>query len=247
MAVIADRCPHARVTVVDINASAHRRLEQRHAADLRAGARRGRRARARPQPLLLDRHRLRHPRRRHHLRVGEHADQDVRRGRGPRGRPAVLGEDGPADPRATSTRNKIVVEKSTLPVRTAEAMERILNSNARGLRFEVVSNPEFLAEGTAVTDLENPDRVLIGVARDARGAARAPRRGRHLRHLGAARADHRVEPLERRAVEADGQRLPGAAHLVDQLDLGALRGRPRPTWTRWRTPSAPTRASARAS
>jgi UDPglucose 6-dehydrogenase len=63
---------------------------------------------------------------------------------------------------ACSDRNKIVVEKSTLPVRTAEAMDRILNSNTRGLRFEVVSNPEFLAEGTAIKDLEAPDRVLIG-------------------------------------------------------------------------------------
>jgi len=63
---------------------------------------------------------------------------------------------------AHSTRDKIVVEKSTLPVRTAEAMERILNSNGQGLRFDVVSNPEFLAEGTAIRDLENPDRVLVG-------------------------------------------------------------------------------------
>jgi UDPglucose 6-dehydrogenase len=61
-----------------------------------------------------------------------------------------------------STSSKIVVEKSTLPVRTAEAMERILNSNGGGLFFDVVSNPEFLAEGTAIDDMENPDRVLIG-------------------------------------------------------------------------------------
>ncbi|MCJ7658646.1 MAG: nucleotide sugar dehydrogenase [Anaerolineales bacterium] len=61
-----------------------------------------------------------------------------------------------------STTSKIVVEKSTLPVRTAEAMERILNSNSSGLFFDVVSNPEFLAEGTAIDDMENPDRVLIG-------------------------------------------------------------------------------------
>src|SRR5574342_701167 len=61
-----------------------------------------------------------------------------------------------------STTSKIVVEKSTLPVRTAEAMERILNSNGNGLHFDVLSNPEFLAEGTAVRDMENPDRVLIG-------------------------------------------------------------------------------------
>ncbi|MBN2125017.1 MAG: nucleotide sugar dehydrogenase, partial [Deltaproteobacteria bacterium] len=55
-----------------------------------------------------------------------------------------------------------IVEKSTLPVRTAEAMERILNGGPGQSHFEVVSNPEFLAEGTAVRDLENPDRVLIG-------------------------------------------------------------------------------------
>jgi len=61
-----------------------------------------------------------------------------------------------------STSSKIVVEKSTLPVRTAEAMERILNSNDKGLFFDVVSNPEFLAEGTAISDMENPDRVLVG-------------------------------------------------------------------------------------
>ncbi len=57
---------------------------------------------------------------------------------------------------------KIIVEKSTLPVRTALAMERILTSNDSGIHFDVLSNPEFLAEGTAIRDLENPDRVLIG-------------------------------------------------------------------------------------
>ena len=61
-----------------------------------------------------------------------------------------------------STSNKIVIEKSTLPVRTAAAMERILNSGKAGVHFEVLSNPEFLAEGTAVADLDSPDRILIG-------------------------------------------------------------------------------------
>ncbi|MBM4312249.1 MAG: nucleotide sugar dehydrogenase [Deltaproteobacteria bacterium] len=61
-----------------------------------------------------------------------------------------------------SDSNKIIIEKSTLPVRTAHAMERILNANEKGLHFEVLSNPEFLAEGSAVADLEKPDRVLIG-------------------------------------------------------------------------------------
>lgn len=58
--------------------------------------------------------------------------------------------------------DKIVVEKSTLPVRTAESIKRILETNAKGRKFQILSNPEFLAEGTAVPDLENPDRVLIG-------------------------------------------------------------------------------------
>ncbi|MBW1988208.1 MAG: nucleotide sugar dehydrogenase, partial [Deltaproteobacteria bacterium] len=57
---------------------------------------------------------------------------------------------------------KIIVEKSTVPVRTAQAMERILSGNPNGVRHEVLSNPEFLSEGTAMADLENPDRVLIG-------------------------------------------------------------------------------------
>jgi len=57
---------------------------------------------------------------------------------------------------------KIIVEKSTLPVKTALAMERILTSNNNKIHFEVLSNPEFLAEGTAINDLENPDRVLVG-------------------------------------------------------------------------------------
>ncbi|MFP4446386.1 MAG: nucleotide sugar dehydrogenase [Desulfosudaceae bacterium] len=57
---------------------------------------------------------------------------------------------------------KIVVEKSTVPVKTAEAMERILSVNSGHVHFEVLSNPEFLAEGTAIRDLQSPDRVLIG-------------------------------------------------------------------------------------
>lgn len=65
---------------------------------------------------------------------------------------------------ANSKTDKIVVEKSTLPVRTASAMERILHSGPGSVHFEVLSNPEFLSEGTAVKDLESPDRVLIGGA-----------------------------------------------------------------------------------
>jgi UDPglucose 6-dehydrogenase len=57
---------------------------------------------------------------------------------------------------------KIVVEKSTLPVKTADAIQAVLSANPKGIKFQVLSNPEFLAEGTAVKDLETPDRVLIG-------------------------------------------------------------------------------------
>ena len=66
--------------------------------------------------------------------------------------------------------DKIVVEKSTLPVRTAAAMSAILNTHDK-YRFEVLSNPEFLAEGTAINDLLNPDRVLIGGAGTPEGQA----------------------------------------------------------------------------
>ena len=57
---------------------------------------------------------------------------------------------------------KIVVEKSTIPVKTAEALKTVLEANSAGGKFQILSNPEFLAEGTAMADLENPDRILIG-------------------------------------------------------------------------------------
>lgn len=62
----------------------------------------------------------------------------------------------------TARSDKIIVEKSTLPVRTAESIKRILDAADSPARFQVLSNPEFLAEGTAMSDLEHPDRVLIG-------------------------------------------------------------------------------------
>lgn len=72
-----------------------------------------------------------------------------------------------------STSNKIVVEKSTVPVRTAEAISRVLKANQKGLDFQVLSNPEFLAEGTAIPDLMKPDRVLIGGQQTELGLAAA--------------------------------------------------------------------------
>jgi len=61
-----------------------------------------------------------------------------------------------------SDSDKIVVEKSTVPIRTAEKIKEILNSSKSNVKFEILSNPEFLAEGTAIEDMFSPDRVLIG-------------------------------------------------------------------------------------
>lgn len=66
---------------------------------------------------------------------------------------------------------KIIVEKSTIPVRTAEAIKTILEANSTEGTFQVLSNPEFLAEGTAVEDLTNPDRILIGGVPTVEGQA----------------------------------------------------------------------------
>ena len=68
-----------------------------------------------------------------------------------------------------SKSDKIIVEKSTLPVRTAEPIKTILKSNSENCNFEVLSNPEFLAEGTAIEDLSKSDRVLIGGDRTKAG------------------------------------------------------------------------------
>jgi UDPglucose 6-dehydrogenase len=64
---------------------------------------------------------------------------------------------------------KIIVEKSTIPVKTAEAILTILRSNSTHGDFQVLSNPEFLAEGTAIADLQQPDRILIGGERTPAG------------------------------------------------------------------------------
>lgn len=66
---------------------------------------------------------------------------------------------------------KIVVEKSTVPVRTADSMKRVLETNATSVKHQILSNPEFLAEGTAIKDLHNPSRVLIGGEHTPEGLA----------------------------------------------------------------------------
>ena len=161
MAVIADRCPHVKVTVVDVNAA---RIAAWNSDDLpiyEPGLDEVvRRARGRNLFFTTD------------VQAGIKAADIIfvsvntptkTFGEGA-GRAADLQywEKTAREILACADRDKIVVEKSTLPVRTAEAMERILNNNTRGLRFDVLSTPEFLAEGTAVADLENPDRVLVG-------------------------------------------------------------------------------------
>lgn len=71
---------------------------------------------------------------------------------------------------AVATSSKIVVEKSTVPCRTAESMRTILEANSKpGCHFQILSNPEFLAEGTAIKDLLHPDRVLIGSLQSTEG------------------------------------------------------------------------------
>lgn len=161
MAVIADRCPHATVNVVDVNAARIAAWNGDELPIFEPGLLEVvKRARGRNLFFSTD------------IEAGIAAADIIfvsvntptkTFGEGA-GRAADLQywEKTARQILACADRNKVVVEKSTLPVRTAEAMDRILNSNTRGLRFEVVSNPEFLAEGTAVADLEHPDRVLIG-------------------------------------------------------------------------------------
>lgn len=72
-----------------------------------------------------------------------------------------------------ATSDKIVVEKSTLPVKTAEAIQNILDNTGNGVNFQILSNPEFLAEGTAMRDLAVPDRVLIGGDTDSEAGKEA--------------------------------------------------------------------------
>ena len=167
MAVIADRCPAVQVTVVDIN---QERIDAWNAADLSqlpvyepgldAVV-----ARARGQCLHFS------------TSVEEHiaaADMVFISVNTPT-KAKGFGAGQASDLRwveacartvaQAATGQTIVVEKSTLPVRTAEAVQAILaaaNPNGSQRRFSVLSNPEFLAEGSAIRDLESPDRVLIG-------------------------------------------------------------------------------------
>ncbi len=161
MAVIADRCPHVRVTVTDINAERIAAWNSDQLPIFEPGLDEVVR-RARGRNLFFSTDVAGGIRAAEIIFVSVNTPTKVF-GQGA-GRAADLQywEKTARQILEESDHGKIVVEKSTLPVRTAEAMARILNSNSRGLRFQVLSNPEFLAEGSAVEDLESPDRVLIG-------------------------------------------------------------------------------------
>lgn len=170
MAVIADRCPHVRVTVTDIN---KQRIDAWNSNDLpiyEPGLDEVVK-RARGRNLFFSTDVAAGIREADIVFVSVNTPTKAF-GEGA-GRAADLQywEKTAREILAHSDRGKIVVEKSTLPVRTAAAMARILNSNGRGIRFQVLSNPEFLAEGTAMRDLEQPDRVLIGSEETPEGIA----------------------------------------------------------------------------
>lgn len=161
MAVIAQKCPHIKVNVVDINSS---RIEAWKTDDLPIY-----------EPGLLE---VVKEARDRNLFFSTDIEKGIKEadmifisvntptktyGMG-KGRAADLKyvELCARQIAELSTSNKIVVEKSTLPVRTAQSIKAILSETGNKVRFQVLSNPEFLAEGTAISDLHHPDRVLIG-------------------------------------------------------------------------------------
>ncbi len=161
MAMIAAKCPSYKVTVVDINAERIKAWRSDKLPIFEPGLL-DVVQKARGRNLFFSTEIVRHIREADIIFVSVNTPTKTF-GEGA-GKSADLQywEKTARDILAASDSNKIIVEKSTLPVRTASAMERILNSNEKGIRFEVISNPEFLAEGTAIRDLENPNRVLIG-------------------------------------------------------------------------------------
>ncbi len=161
MSVIADRCPQYRVTVVDIDEERIRAWNSDRLPIYEPGLDEVV-ARARGRNLFFSSDIAGGIRQAHIIFVSVNTPTKTF-GQGA-GRAADLQywEKTARQILENSSSDKIIVEKSTLPVRTAAAMERILNSTSRKPLFHVVSNPEFLAEGTAVHDLENPDRVLVG-------------------------------------------------------------------------------------
>lgn len=128
---------------------------------------------------------------------------------------------------------KIIVEKSTVPCRTAASMRAILEANSKpGTPFQILSNPEFLSEGTAVQDLLHPDRVLIGSLDTAQGHRAAEllsevyeRWVPKERVLRTGLWSSELTKLVRASTDgAGGECALGAAYFLDQCHLGDLRG-----------------------
>ena len=161
MAVMAQNCPHHRIVVVDINEARIAAWQSDHLPIYEPGLDEIVRA-VRGKNLVFSTEVDRHIAEADIIFVSVNTPTKMF-GQGA-GRAADLQywEKTARQIVRNATTPKIVVEKSTLPVRTAEAMEHILNSNDKGLYFDVVSNPEFLAEGTAIRDMQAPDRVLVG-------------------------------------------------------------------------------------
>lgn len=170
MAVIADKCPHIKVTVVDLDAERIRRWNEGPVLPIFEPGLQPIVERCRGRNLFFS------------TDVdGAIAEADVifvsvntptkSTGQGA-GMAADLCyvESACRSIVKAATSDKIIVEKSTVPCRTAESILSILQTNCTGnIKFEVLSNPEFLAEGTAIRDLQAPDRVLIGAMSTAGG------------------------------------------------------------------------------
>jgi len=171
MAMIAYKCPQYKVTVVDIN---HERIKQWNSKDLPVyepgldeiiTATRG-------KNLFFDTNIEKGIRESEIIFVGVNTPTKTFGAGAGKAADLQYWEKTARTIREAAQGAKIVVEKCTIPVKTALAMERILTSKNNNVRFDVISNPEFLAEGTAMQDLEFPDRVLIG-SRETQSGLRA--------------------------------------------------------------------------
>ncbi len=161
MAMIAYKCPQYKITVVDIN---HERIKQWNSDELpvyEPGLDEVVRA-TRGKNLFFDTNIEKGIRESDIIFVGVNTPTKTFGAGAGMAADLQYWEKTARQIKEVAESSKIVVEKCTLPVKTALAMERILTSKDSAIHFEIISNPEFLAEGTAMSDLEFPDRVLIG-------------------------------------------------------------------------------------
>ncbi len=164
MAIIAQKCPHIKVTVVDLNAEKIERWNSDNLDDLpvyEPGLKEVV-AEARGRNLFFSTEVEKE------LEYAEMIFMSVNtptktygKGKGMAADLKYIESSARTIAKVAKT-DKIVVEKSTIPIKTAQAVNKILSNTNNGVKFQVLSNPEFLAEGTAIKDLNNPDRVLIG-------------------------------------------------------------------------------------